>query len=562
MKISTNWVGYIDRTASAIRSSVLKALSTNVPELTDRSSSNLLIILIDIFAGVSELLNYYIDTTARELFLPTARRFSSVLKQAFLVNYNGKARVTAFVSVELVALDSLGNPVAVPSDFEIPMGTIFRDKNGNTWLSVTSLTFRKDYSSIVLELSQYETITDDDFGVSDGSLNMMIKLPTEYAHESLDVKVGAEYWNRVDDLGFSKPDSKDFQVKMQMDGGVYLVFGDGVTGAVPPIGSPILGSYKATTGTGGNIPSDYIKNIVTLIPVLPPVASYSVSNPNPGYGGKSIEGIEEIRKATPLSLRTLHRAVSRQDYLDVTLLAPGVRGVTLGYDCGLGVLLFVVPEGGGNPTQAFLNSVETFVKQRGIAGFPTKILPSGETHIHGIMRIQGRYRVTETTILKAVTAALIDLYSPYKSNINQAVRQSDIISTVDNLPEVDFLVLEEFWAEPYLRPSNLSIDLQYSIKILMNSNVIVHWKLVYNYVNDDFQLYKDNVSNQALTPGTVYNIDGIMEIVIPSVPANLVANDSWTFTTYPYSKDVELDDMSIPIIGPNDFTFIIQETNG
>jgi hypothetical protein len=243
-------------------------------------------------------------------------------------------------------------------------------------------------------------------------------------------------------------------------------------------------------------------------------------------------------------------------------LAPGVRGATLGYDCGLGVFLFVVPEGGGNPTQAFLNQVETFVKARGIAGFPTRILPSGETHIHGILQITGRYRVTESTIRKAVSEALIDLYSPYKSIINQAVRQSDIIAIVDSLPEVDYLVLQEFWAEPYLRPDNLTIDLPYTIKVLMNSSQVVRWKLVYDYVSSTFQLYKNNVSNQSLTPGVVYNIEDIMEIVIPSIPSNLVTNDYWTFTTYPYSKDIELDDMSIPIIGPDDFTFIIHETNG
>ena len=68
------WTSYVTRSYSQIKASVNARLDTAVPELTDKSSSNLMQVLVDVRAGVGELLNYYVDTTARELYVPTARR--------------------------------------------------------------------------------------------------------------------------------------------------------------------------------------------------------------------------------------------------------------------------------------------------------------------------------------------------------------------------------------------------------------------------------------------------------------------------------------------------------
>jgi len=562
MKITTNWVSYVDRAARTIKASVLKNLGVAVPELTDKSQSNLLIVLVDIFAGVSELLNYNIDVNIRELFLPMAQRFSSVLTLAYAANYNGKARTSAFASMLITALDQDDNPVAVPQDIVIPVGTTFTDREGQEWHTVYEVTFRKDYKTLMVEVKQFSTVLDKNLGVSDGSLNMRYALEDSYAEGSLDVKVGNDYWQRVDDLGFSTPDSEDFQVRMHLDGKIYLEFGDGTTGKVPMIGAPISISYQTTGGPLGNVPPDSIITLDGSLPKPHPIADYSYTNPNSGYGGKAIEGIEDLRKAIPLSLRTLYRAVSTQDYLDITLLAPGVRGANIAFDCGLGVMLFVVAEGGGNPTLAFLSEVKAFVERRSVAGLALQVLPSGETHVKGKMTIKGKYRVSNTTIKAAAEAALLDLYSPYRSQANQDVRQSDIIATVDNLPEVDYLVLDHFSAVPYLRPSNLLIDLPYTIEILPGSTTTFRWKLYFDSVSSKFMLYKEGILVQEVHVGIQYTIEGIISIYIPSIPSNLLNNDYWTFASYAYSKDIVLNDMSIPIIGPGDFEFEIIETNG
>ena len=85
MALKNQWVGYISRSYLQIKNSVLQRLSEIVPEVTDHSESNILVIIIGIFSGIAEMLNYYIDNMARESFITTARRYSSVVKHTRLI---------------------------------------------------------------------------------------------------------------------------------------------------------------------------------------------------------------------------------------------------------------------------------------------------------------------------------------------------------------------------------------------------------------------------------------------------------------------------------------------
>ncbi len=558
------WVKYIDRSFTAIKASVLARLKVAVPEMTDLSDSNLLIVTVDIFSGVSELLNYYIDVTAREFFLPVARRFTSVLKIAELASYVGKARISPYAALTLTALDGSGNPIDSPLDFEIPAGNKFTDADGNIWATLEIITFRGGYSAALLNVRQFEIVTGAVLGNSDGSPDQIFVLPANYAHGTSEITIDGDVWNLVDSLGFSSNTAKDFTVAMQQDGLIYVIFGDNVNGAIPAGGQDIVSTYKTTGGLVGNVGEDTITIITDAIISPPEIISFNVTNSEPATGGKDIEQIEDVRKATPLSLRTLNRAVSRQDYVDIAILAPGVRGALISMTCGSGINLFIVAEGGGSPTAALLSDTHAYMVVRSMTSIPITMKPSGETHIKTKLVVTGRFRVSGSTILAKTIAALEDLYNPYESTINQNVRTSDIISTVDNLPEVDYLTMTYMYAQPYLRPSNLNTALDYAIEILSTSLIRTGWKVVYAAgAPDKFNLYKSNQFIQEMDLAVTYpNLGGIINMAIASTPAGAINGDFWEFVTYPYSKDIILDDASIPIIASTDLTIETIENHG
>jgi len=420
--------------------------------------------------------------------------------------------------------------------------------------------FRKDTYAAYGFVTQYVQVTGYDIGTSDGTANQLFILPDDYAQGSLDVQVGGVYWNRVDTLGFSSPTDTDFMVALKPDGALYLVFGDGVNGYIPDDSLTIVGNYKSTQGATINVGMGQIISIISSLSLPAGSGTLKVTNPSKSFGAKNVEGMEDLRRAIPLSIRTLDRAVTRQDYIDVALMAPGVRAAVLAFDCGLGVTLYIVPNGGGVANASFLDEVKEFVEAKAIATIPIQTKPSGETRIRLKVRVTGKYRITANLIRTKVLQRLESLYDPYKTSINQSIRVSDIIAAIDNLPEVDFLTMDYIYAVPYLRPSNLALDLEYRATIKSTSINSFTWRLVYSSSASTFTLFKNGVQVQAdMTVGVYSNIAGILDFELMSIPPDIVNADYWEFTTYPYNRDIEITDRSIPVIYPEDVVLEIKE---
>jgi len=556
------WIKYIDRNFSSIVASVQRQLDVNTPELTDRSTSNLLMVIVDIFAGVGEMINYYIDTTARELYLSTARRFSSLLKLATLANYQGKARSASYSTVVFTAKDGSDEILEAPTEFTIPLGTILNDERGFSWLTLQAQVFRKGYRSIQVDVVQVDPSSAYSMGISDGSIDQMFVLPTNYRHGSSSISVAASPWAFRESMGFSSPTEQHFTITMELDGAIYVRFGDGVNGKIPTSGLEITAYIQTTEGVNGNADKGTIKTIVSAL-TTPGVDHLDVTNNNRASGGRAIEGIEELRRAIPLSLRTLSRAVTKQDYEDTAILNSDVRAARASFDCGIGVDLFIVSHGGGNVPQAILDEIKVYVENRAMMNVPVRTFPSGETIVKGYASITSRFRVPLDVLNLLVEEALVELYNPFVSKINQAVRLSDIIAAIDGIDEVDFLTIDWIYAMPFLRPSNPAYTLDYSITVLEASSTRTEWTMVYDQVTDPakpFIISKGSIFQVKMAhSSTESDVGGLLDITIGDLPGSIAQGDSWAFIVYPFNKDIELDDLSIPIINPGDFVLDITQ---
>lgn len=563
------WVQYVSRNYSSIKADLNRRLSEIVPELTDKSPSNLMQILMDMWAGVGELLNYYIDITARELYVGTARRFSSILKLAELVGYNGQAAIPSQTYITITA------DAPVTTDVEIPIETTLTDTNGAFWVTLSATIIRAGMLVAKASVSQYEKVPKGPLGSTNVArlTGGKILLPTDYSEGSLQVIQLAgltPLWKKVDNFGHPASENLEFITKLFSDGLVYIILNPNAS--IPAGISNILGEYHRTKGLAGNAE---VGTITTWRDGQPATGvTLTVTNPEPAYGGKNIQGIEEVRQAIPLSMRTLERAVTAKDYEDIAILQAGVRAARISYDCGPYVKLYIVGEGGGNPSKSLLDNVRDKILNKSMVTVGLEVLPSGESHVMGKVKIVGNFRQKVSLIKSQVDEVLNNLYNPRSSKMNQPVRISDVIAAIDNVPSVDYLTLEDFYVRPYLRPSDPDKVLNYKIIVTPLRTDYATFELMCSAVNTvnsqpvpDFVL-RWGPNSIALTAVDAGSSSGEVELggikMTVFLPSDAVKNDSWTFIVGPHLSDVVLDDRSIPIILQTatdpDFILNIEET--
>lgn len=128
-------------------------------------------------------------------------------------------------------------------------------------------------------------------------------------------RVDANPWNEVDDFDGSGPESKHYVLDCEK--GIVL-FGDGISGMIPPRGSKISVSYRYGGGEKGNVGANRTNR-------LEGHQDIEVINNFAASGGQNPETVEEAFLRVRKDLRVPYVAVTSEDFEAVTLATPGLR---------------------------------------------------------------------------------------------------------------------------------------------------------------------------------------------------------------------------------------------
>lgn len=542
--MENNWVGYLDRGFIQIKRRILTRLGNTVPEMTDHSDSNILVIIVESFAGVAEMLNYYIDNLARESFITTCRRYSSAVKHCRLIDYRIKAKIPSSADITITLLDADGNPFIDDHDILIPIGTQFTNNNGIPFLSVRDITLLTGRSSVVVPARQKVLVEDDNLGVTTDDEDQAFSLGKDYVDSSVELTIGGDTgWLLKETLGLSGPTDKHFIVDVSANKEAYITFGDNINGAIPPAGQIILANYYTTLGILGNVEIGTINQMVGVLDTT--ADSVSVYNLQKSVSGTDFEDIDRLRRSAPLSLRTLLRAVTRSDYRDIALLAPGVDKAKVKFNCGKFVYLYIAPNYGGIASTGLLSDVELYFDDKRMVTTFVKALPAGESKLYFDITVTGKFRIDGPQLREDILALLLDAYSYDKSDINKPTRTSDLIALVDNYFKVDYLKLNAINIIPYIRPvgNTDTTQLNYTLTMLNGSTTRRDWKIKYDGLF--FLLFRSNSHVATLSIDEVYS-DTIITFSVQM--GGYTIGSEWTFTTLPVNQDIILDDYSIPVL--------------
>lgn len=453
---------YSSRDYVSVYTDLLNRIPIYLPEWTSRSPNDFGIALLGLYAYAIDTLHYYIDRLAGEAFLQTATQPQSIINLATMLDYtptlsSGSAVV---LSITISSNMVLGNyPVVIPA------GTVFSTVATSTGAAIPFVTTEQisipgptgATPSFVGTVQAEQGIQyNEAVATSDGTINQTYPLMNNpVSADSLTVEVdlgnGPQPWNFVQSLIDSGPNDAVFTDFVDANGVFYIVFGDGVNGLIPSLGSPITATYMTNVGDQGNVGP----NTITIF-VGPPTGSspivgiQAVTNPLAASGGAAAESIASIQVNAPASLRALNRGVTVSDISALAQAIAGVQwasAVQLTYQL---VNLFIVPNGGGSVSSLLSTQISDAMVQSVMGNTTVTVLSANYIAIDITVTVQVFENFSNSVVQQAVVNALNNMLALANTGFGFRVALGLVYETILDVPGVNYAFVTELSREVFV----------------------------------------------------------------------------------------------------------------
>lgn len=337
---------YTNRDYESIRTDLLNRAAVVLPEWTSRDSSDFGILFVDLVSYMGDILHYYVDQAARESFLETATRRSSLLAIASLLDYIPHGRTSAQTSIVLNATNSLAtdvSPILIPANTKFTANPLVETAESVIFTSNQAIAFNSTGTPIAGYTTYAKTVpatlglTEGEFFTetftSNGQLSQRYTLSkTGVVKESIVVNVaegvlGANVsYSQVTRLIENTNSDKVYVASIESDDSVVLQFGNGIHGKIPATNATVTITYRRSRGAAGNVEANSVTAFYSLSNSFGPTYDGIVITPNSirAFGGSDSESIVSLKANIPTSFRSQDRAVSLQDYEDLLLRVSGI----------------------------------------------------------------------------------------------------------------------------------------------------------------------------------------------------------------------------------------------
>lgn len=574
MSVNNPWQTPFQRSYESIKGKLINEMRGRFPEMTDYTEGNIFVILISMFAAIAEVLHYYIDNMAREAFLPTARRYSSVVKHAKLVDYHIKSAIPATVDVILTL--SNGNALS-GNDIIIPVGTQFSSTDGLSWLSTKTVIFRQGEYSVKVPLIQQDRSGDGvELGTITSKSQITIQIPKSatnqpYSEGSMVLTIDNEPWTLVETFAYASSTDKVYKVEVGNDGESYIVFGDGKFGMIPSLGGVLKGTFYYTDGSAGNIDAGNFTTVPSELSSLNP--DLIITQPIAATGGSDYENFNMLKEHIPLSLKTLGVAITKDDYESITRLVPGVDKAYVTVDCGNKVSIYITPDNGGVASSALRDIVYRYIQKYKVITVNVEVLSTYPTQIFLDAHITGKKSFKSLDISNQVKNALLNKYNYENSTINQTVYISEVYQTIENVNLVENVTIDKLYLLSYPKPlvrvdqPELNINRFVQNSYTSDQPEIPLWIVI---DDEDPTMYKvTSPYSEVYAEGTIgtptqITIEDSLDAEITINPiaesgGNYTPGDIYQVTVTPMNTNIGVIDYNIPIISAQNINLTIDE---
>lgn len=391
-RVPTNGIDYTSKDYEAFRTDMLNQLGILMPEYTDLRQSDAGVVILELLAQGLDIISYYQDVLANEVFLTTEQQRSNALKWCQMLGYTPKASTpSSFQQVFVLGAEA-------KEDVVIPARTVVKTTGTSIepsiyFETVEDLTIPKgclgnetDASGKYLysvEVIQGVTVESELLGSSAGTPNQIFKLNySPVISDSVSILInegsGFDVWNRVVNFIDSDSISRDYVVTINDNDEATITFGDGVFGKIPKVFSNgIFCTYRVGGGTQGNVGARKINQIDSTIAQV-----RETFNPSTALvEGLDKESLEDIKRNAPVANRTIWGALTASDFAEVTVTNFSEVGKSASYAVGdnnRDIDLYILLKSGAQISSALSESISEFFSEDGGG---RKIIGSGKLNI-------------------------------------------------------------------------------------------------------------------------------------------------------------------------------------
>lgn len=334
---------YTARDFEAIRSMLVGIAQGSIPEWrTVGEPNDFGTLLIELYAYMGDVMNFYIDRVASEAFLGTAQLRQSVMYMAEMLGYKPLGQRAAIVPLVFTATDPSGGDITIPAGTRVETN---EDASSAGDLATPPVVFETDYTVVIPLSTGVNSVTVtategttksvylgsgngvplasyrlEDKGVIQGTVSIYTLEGTSTASGAATSPVFVD-WKEVDSVATSRATQSVFSTYLDDSGYTYVTFGDNSSGRIPPMGCEIRAKYRYGVGSRAN---SVMPDQLTVLGTGTNLSGVTVSNLDIPTGGSDVESVDSMRYSIPRSRQVSNRGVTLRDIESLALQVPGV----------------------------------------------------------------------------------------------------------------------------------------------------------------------------------------------------------------------------------------------
>ena len=254
------------------------------------------------------------------------------------------------------------------------------------------------------------------------------------AQTTLEVRVNDLLWHEVPSFYGHGPEERIYVTRTDDDAKTTVISGNGKTGARLPTGQEnVKAKYRKGIGLAGLVKANQLSQLM-----MRPLGVSGVTNPMASSGAADPEKLADARRNAPLTVLTLGRIVSLQDYEDFARAFAGIEKAlaTWAWSGEKRVVFVTVAGAKGAEVKSDSTLYENLLKAMREAGDPTVPLLV-QSYVPSLFRLEAAVKVDPDylpeKVLAEVEGKLRESFSFEARSFGQPVNLSEVVAVMHSV---------------------------------------------------------------------------------------------------------------------------------